>query len=187
MPPVPATHRAGPGRQQKPGACFAAGFSSPRPPPAMPPKNTPGINSNPVFHDKNPCFEYAISASTPVGGINATREVPCARCWLNPNSNPSSGTSSTPPPIPNIPEATPHTHATAKIPAMRPIDSSMNFPLAASGRVRIAARLSPKQKSRQYQEAAEQPLQVLRRQGERYQASGVSAEEHSQCAQNPCR
>src|SRR6184192_2696221 len=126
----------------------------------MPPKNTPGISSSPVLQDTNPSFAYAISASTPVGGISATREVPCARCWPNPNSSPSSGTSRTPPPMPNIPEVIPQTQAIAKMPALRPIDSGTNILLAATSHACVDLRLSPKQKSSQQEEAAEQSLQV---------------------------
>jgi len=68
----------------------------------MPPKNIPGISSNPVFHETNPCFEYAISAKAPVGKISATKDVPCARCWLKANSSPRRGTRRTPPPTPNM-------------------------------------------------------------------------------------
>ena len=129
-------------------------------PPAMPPKNTPGISSIPVFHDTNPSFEYAISAKTPVGGISATKEVPCARCWLKAKSSPRSGTKMTPPPMPNIPEAIPHTQAIAKIPASRPIDSATSFLQVAAGRLLILPRFSPEQECRQHQETSECSFQV---------------------------
>src|SRR4029077_1331053 len=146
-------------------------------PPMMPPKNTPGINSNPVFHDTNPSFEYAIRANTPVGGISATKDVPCARCWLNANSSPSKGTRSTPPPIPNIPEATPHTQAIAKMPALRPTPlPTGNILSSVGGCTALKLRLSPEQKSSQYQEATKQSFQVPRWHGERNPAPGISAE-----------
>src|SRR4029077_4373258 len=127
----------------------------------MPPKKTPGISNNPVFQETNPSFEYASNARIPVGGISAINEVPCARCWLNAKSSPSSGTRITPPPIPNIPEATPHTHAIANIPVPRlaplvtPAASGTGSLHLAVGRVRIVLRFSPEQECRQHQETSE--------------------------------
>src|SRR5713101_6437622 len=95
-------------------------------------------------------------AKRPVGGISATKLVPCARCWLYANSSPRSGTSRTPPPIPNIPEATPQTHATAKIPALRPTLSATGPLLACDAhRLTFLLSLSPEQDRCQHQEAPE--------------------------------
>src|SRR4029077_15255275 len=120
----------------------------------MPPKKMPGTSSNPVFHETKPSFEYAINANSPVGGISAIKEVPCARCCSNAKSSPRSGTRRTPPPTPNIPEATPQTHAAAKIPALRPAASATSFLLAGAGHVRIALRLSPEQEACQHEETS---------------------------------
>jgi len=84
----------------------------------------------------------------------------------------------------NIPAATPHTHATAKIPASRAAVSDTGFLLLAAGQVRIALRLPPEQKSRQHQEATEQSLQVPGRHGKRDQTPGITAEQHPQGAEN---
>src|SRR5713226_1644183 len=154
-------------------------------PPAMPPKNRPGISRNPVFHDTNPCFEYAISANSPVGGISATREVPCARCWLKANSSTSSGTRNTPPPMPNIPEATPQTLAIVKMPAPRLILSATGGLPGFAGGAALELRLSQEQNSRQHEETTEHSFQVPGRQGECDQAPCISAEWHSERAQNP--
>src|ERR1700674_4573102 len=99
-------------------------------------------------------------ASTPVGGISAIRLVPCARCWLNANSNTRRGTKRTPPPIPNIPEATPQTHAVAKIPRPRPVPSAMGRLLSPADLAALESRLSPKQQCGQHEETAEQALQI---------------------------
>src|SRR5258708_5345918 len=145
-------------------------------PPTMPPKNRPGISSNPVLQDTNPCFEYAISASSPVGGISATREVPCARCWLKAKSSASSGRRNTPPPIPNIPEATPQTQASAKMPTPRAIPSATGHLLGFADGAALELRLSPEQNSGQHQETTEQSFQVPGQNGECNQAPCISAE-----------
>src|SRR5215469_1179419 len=101
-------------------------------PPKMPPRKTPGIKRGPVCHETYPALAYSRNARMPVGGISATRLVPCARCWLNPNISPRSGTNNTPPPIPTIPAATPQSAATNVIPAIRPalLDSLSTLLLA---------------------------------------------------------
>src|SRR6266571_2770256 len=154
-------------------------------PPTIPPKNTPGINNRPVLQETKPCRAYAIIASTPVGGINATKLVPWARCWLKENSNPRRGTSRTPPPMPNIPEATPQIHATANIPVSRPIPSTTGPLLLAGSRATLDLRLSPQQHCRQYKEAAEQSLEIPGRHRQSGQAPSVGPKKNPQRAQNP--
>jgi hypothetical protein len=155
-------------------------------PPTTPPRNTPGINNRPVLQETKSCRAYAINARTPVGGIIATKLVPWARCWLKENNNPRRGTSRTPPPMPNIPEATPQIHATTNIPVLRPIPSTTGPLLPAGNRSTFDLCFSPQQNCRQYKETAKQSLEIRGRHRQRDQTPSIGSKKNSQRAQNPC-
>src|SRR5271155_329766 len=131
----------------------------------MPPTKTPGIRSSPVCQETYPALAYAKKASAPVGGINAIKLVPCARCCPKAKNSAKNGTKRVPPPIPNNPEAMPQRHAAPKIPASRIGPSPMGCPLAGGRHCSVfRLRFSPKQERSQNQKAAEQSLEIPRSQ-----------------------
>src|SRR5579872_503610 len=154
-------------------------------PPRMPPTKTPGIRRIPIFQETSPTLAYTKNASRPVGGTSAIKLVPCARCCPKAKNSAKNGTNSTPPPIPNSPEAMPQRQAARKIAASRVQPSATVGLLVTRGRREILRlRFLPEQERGQDQKATEEPLKMARRDWNCNQPTDVPTREHPQCAQN---
>ena len=68
-----------------------------------------------------PRQDVAVKVSRPVGGIKATRLVPCALCWSKANNKPKIGIRTVPPPMPKRPERIPPATPAKRKPIVFPI------------------------------------------------------------------
>src|SRR5215471_4722119 len=104
-----------------------------------------------------------MTASKPVGGIKATRLVPCALCWSKANNKPKIGIRTVPPPMPKRPDRIPPATPARRKPIVLLISASALRRDRRLNRDCLFGSLTPKQQGRKHQKCTEQLLEVIRR------------------------